>query len=286
MLPRRTIDEIVTLRVIEPDARDVFVEGQGDLHIVCWFLGECASKRVTVYTIDAVDVPNSLVVALGLPTHSNRSRVIALAHELENKGICLPSVLCVADRDYDDYLGGQVVSSLLAYSDYTSMDLYCYEPGTISKFLGMTLGIHDFDAGKLMEDMSRILRKMFALRLANERLGWGMTLLKPQKYIQCDSKSVVFDESRYVLNSLLSNGKITERDLYEAVVADAEAQLDTDDRQSIRGKDLMEVFFYISKKLLYRTAYGNIHTFRRALISCLERAALERYPLFATLMKL
>ncbi len=102
-LPRRTIDELVARYELEPELRDIYVEGHLDRSIIDWFLSRKNISDVKVYEIDTIEVPAELVEEKSVAT-GNKGRVIALCCELQDRIRRTLSVMCVIDRDFDHIL--------------------------------------------------------------------------------------------------------------------------------------------------------------------------------------
>jgi hypothetical protein len=53
---RRTLDELVARYVLEPDLRDIYVEGKTDKLFLEWFLRNRGIEDIAVYEIETVDI--------------------------------------------------------------------------------------------------------------------------------------------------------------------------------------------------------------------------------------
>ena len=133
---RRRFEELVARYELEPSLRDIYVEGLTDKSLLEWFLEKCGIDNYAIYEIDTVEITAHELYNLGLNDNA-RSRVIALALKLNNYfKECLPSVICVADRDFDYLLGvSEFDCDLLLFTDYTSIEMYLFNPSIIQKFL-------------------------------------------------------------------------------------------------------------------------------------------------------
>ncbi|BAZ11187.1 hypothetical protein NIES4071_30130 [Calothrix sp. NIES-4071] len=85
-----------------------------------WFLEQRGVENFAVYEIDTVDIPTQKLFELGF-NDSNRSRVIALALEIQKQFGKLPHFTCVADKDFDWLFGNDYTCDFLLFSDYTSL---------------------------------------------------------------------------------------------------------------------------------------------------------------------
>jgi hypothetical protein len=117
---RRTLEELVTRYQLEPELRDVYVEGKTDKILLEWFLEQRGVKNFAVYEIDTVEIPAQKLFEYGL-NDNNRSRAIALALEIQNQLPELPHFTCIADKDFDWLFGKNYPCNSLLFSDYTSL---------------------------------------------------------------------------------------------------------------------------------------------------------------------
>ena len=169
-LPRWTIDELVARYEYEPSTCELFVEGLRDQHFYKWYLKEVGKGHVSVLHIDSVDITEGDLESLELSA-GNRNRVIALALLLDSLlATTHPCVRCVADSDFDFVLQSRIWSSHLVYTDYTSIELYSYDRNVLIKTLSLALNIGEGETELLQNNMSLILRELFIVRAANQRL--------------------------------------------------------------------------------------------------------------------
>src|SRR5882724_3058764 len=137
---KRTLEEVAAIYNLEPQLKDIFVEADSDRFFLEWFLDRKGVFAVTVYAIDLIDIPDEILRKYNLPSHSNRSRVVALSCELATRCLHSLKVLCVVDRDFEDYAPTVSGGAYLAFTDHNSIDLYAFTPEVITKFILVTLG--------------------------------------------------------------------------------------------------------------------------------------------------
>lgn len=100
---KKYIDELLALYELEK-VKDVYVEGDIDKNVVEWFLHCNGRHDITVYSIDTVNISNEELDSYDLPYPSNRSKVILLSKKLAQEKKIQSTVLCIADRDYEDFI--------------------------------------------------------------------------------------------------------------------------------------------------------------------------------------
>lgn len=279
MYERRTVDEIVTRYMLEPELKDVFVEGTHDKYFVEWYLRSKGIKEVSVYPIGEVEVPDELLNERKLPTHSNRSRVIELATQLSEQLPHALHVLCLADRDLEDYCPVAPETEYLVLTDCNSIDLYAFTPHTLSKFCAVALGGVAID-GHLLQDLVDVLKKQCSLRMANEELGWGMTWVPIEKYVKVSAGGATLDEDRLVKAYLNKNQRSDCRQEFADQVAKARARLTGEDRRCIRGHDLAELLLIAVRKLRKGRVFEDEKVLEGCLLASVDCAELDSQPFF------
>ncbi|MFJ7203382.1 hypothetical protein ACIQWR_07590 [Streptomyces sp. NPDC098789] len=176
---RRTVDELVTLYDLEPDVRDIFVEGRSDRNFLASHLApELESNPCRVYAIsDRVCVSDGDLLKAGLPT-GERGRIIWLARQLADRLPGNTSAALVADKDFAS-LGADAHDDIhgLLYTDYSSIEAYALNETTLGKLLRVTFGAPDDITGStLLSRITPALVSLFVIRLCLRDSGCGATL--------------------------------------------------------------------------------------------------------------
>ncbi len=281
---KRTLDEILAIYAFEPGLKDIFLEGRADKNFVEWYLRANGVRDVSVYPIDLIDIPNEIITKHGFTSKSNRSRVLALACELVER--CPPGlpVLCLADRDYEDYRPSVRANCYLVFTDCNSLDLYTFTQATIDKFTTIALGGLPLSAAELIDLLNSILQRVYAIRLANELLEWGMEWIPFTNYVKVRKRIISFDEDRFVHAYLLKNGRWQERARFKNKIKEAERLLSQDAGRRIRGHDLSDLLLLIIRNMRKHRKFGNSETLEGSLMASLECRDLERSPFFQRIL--
>ena len=197
-LPRRTISELLLLHEIESSLRDVFVEGEYDVAIVSQFLHEKKRPNVVVRSINCVDIGGDILRSRGRNV-GNRDRLIVLAEETSRIASVQGRILCVADKDYAGLVEQIPEVRDLAFTDYTSMDLYAWNQSTVGRFLRTYCGRLSWRAEEFMEALREPLQMMFAIRLAAQSLGLKISWVGEKKCIELKGWLMVFDAREFLI---------------------------------------------------------------------------------------
>jgi hypothetical protein len=282
----RTLDEVIALYDLEPTLTDIYVEGESDRCFISWFLGETSKPNVRVYTIDTVDIPESIVVKHKLLTHSMRSKVLALAAELGSQLKSNRNVLCIADRDYEDYLSANVSSPMLEFTDGNSLECYAFTDANFRKFSLVVLGEEELTLLGLSTTIGKILRRVYLTRLANEVLGWGMKGIPFTRYVELSGGAISFHEDRFVRAYLQKNKRWADRAKFTETKQSLSSSLSGDIRRATRGHDIADLLLHILHKISPERKFGNPQTLEGALLGTIESKYLEKTTLFKRIMAL
>jgi len=284
MEEKRTLNEILAIYALEPGLKDIFLEGPADKNFIEWYLRANGVRDVSVYPIDLIDIPNEIVTKHGFAPKSNRSRVLALACELgEYYSAGLP-VLCLADRDYEDYRPSVRANCYLVFTDCNSLDLYAFTQTTVDKFTTIALGGLPLPIADLIAILTSTLQRVYAIRLANELLEWGMEWIPFTNYVKVRKRIVSFDEDRFVQAYLLKNRRWQERAQFKNKIKETEGILSRDAGRKIRGHDLSDLLLLIIRNMRKDRKFGNSETLEGSLMASLECRDLERSSFFQRIL--
>lgn len=281
----KKLDELIVLYRLEPDLKDIYVEGINDENLIEWVLSAHNIKDIRVYSIDGVELNDDILKRHGLNKGSNRSKVLALSAELAQSLSVKCKIICIADRDQEDYLPSGLDNCYLEFTDYNSIELYLLKNSTIRKFISLVLGGFPISEDRLLTQAIPILEDLYVLRLANQVLNWKMEWIKFKKYVQI-AEEFSFDREGFQKAYLLNNGKWHRKAVFEAKVEELRSMLKDDPRLRLRGHDLMELLYYAVKKLKSSRKFGDVHTFRGAFMGCLELSELSDERLFQRILAL
>jgi len=243
-----TLDELATLYQLHPELCNVYVEGDSDQGLVSWFLEEKGRKRTAVYPVSVVSVPPEVVLGYGLSHPSRRSEAIALALELEVRCSADLHVTVIADLDFDCIQGRRDGGALLLFTDYTSMEMYAFNAPMVGKLLRMLAPRAKVTGAEVLRRITELLQTMFALRLANHELGFGLTWLSHKKCTCLKKGEAQFDFEDYVVRYLNAGGKRAHATIFGDRVREIRRRFLPDVRVQIRGHDFIEVLaWYLCK---------------------------------------
>ncbi len=277
---RRLIDEIASIHLLEPSLCDLFVEGTNDRYLLNWYISRLGKSHLAAVCIQLIDVPNSIVEKHGLCPGSDRSRVIALAYELHDRGLASSSVLCLIDLDFEPYIPLIRRVPLLLFTDYNSFETYLQSPIVLDKFLQVVLCGFCWTAQELLDKAIPILIRLFAIRLANEQLGWRMEWLSVKRYIYIQQVAITFEEDSFITAYLGKNSKLRQREEFITALKATASSLNDSPMLSTRGHDFTYMLHLVIRELKHGNFFPDETRLERALYGCAEFSQLSKHPLF------
>jgi len=276
---RRTLEEIHALYQVEPELRDLYVEGASDKCFFDWYIEITGQQTTAVYPIDLIDIPDEILLKHSLPSGSNKARLIALSYEVAVSPAA-SGVMCIADRDYDDCCSRDHHNACLSHTDGNSIELYALNPAVFRKFLLVALGGFSITAEHLISQCIVVLEQIYAIRAANELLKWGMSWIPFRRHISIAGSSITFEASGFVRAYLQKNGRTQDKDIFSEAVEKVLQGLDADPMKRMRGHDLSELLFLIVSKIRKEKRFGNSDTLEGCLMATVETNDLEPHALF------
>ncbi len=277
---RRTIDELVTLYELEPDLRDIYVEGPSDKAILEGLLEEIGISGVSVSDISSVDIPAD--PGNEDDEDGNRDRVVklakALGEALENSDVRLA---CIVDSDFDHLTASDGSAAFLLKTDYANMEMYFFSAHVMEK-----LNRRCFRNRRITESMRQAfmvptLQLLFRIRYANFELGWKLKKLPFDGFVSLKGDAFDFDGERYVREYVTKNGRYPDRSAFSQKVSGVAFPSELDPRCFIHGHDFTILLRKMLQTLGEKKLSKDIGVLISALHLCADYAAMAQEPLFA-----
>ena len=254
-LPRRTIGDLKARYEMKPHFRDVYVEGPTDVRIFRRFLSEFGlSRDVAVYPIETVDVPILKLDLIDSDSDEgdggNKARVVSLALALtENGEKDCDQVTCIADADFDHFLGKKYPTTSLLLTDFTSMELYLFGEDTVSKVTSMYCGEKISSAAALLEVLRPVLIDLFTIRLTAVLLKMNIPWLTPEKCCVLNDDKIAFDSNQFVHKFLSKGNSLARKAEFEHELSKIRENPVKEVRNAIRGHDFISLLnWYLRKR--------------------------------------
>lgn len=281
---RRTTEELIALYELEPELRDIYVEGPADLYLIKRFFGQIGKGSIVVYNISTVEISAEMVRLHGLD-NNNRGRVIVLALELESRlGQESLQVTCIADRDFDLILNHRHDCNLLLFTDYTSIEMYLFHEWCIDKFFNVYLLSFPSTASYVLSQLSNVLQEVFLIRLANKLLGLKLTWMTFERCCKLSGGGIVFDADDYITRYLNKNNMLERKDEFVYTVNSWRPKLTSNPRHQMHGHDFIELLVWYLKKHGVDSKLSDSKFVEQSLFDCIEIKLLANETLFKRLI--
>ncbi len=282
---RRSISELAALYQLEPEIRDVFVEGRHDRALFAWYLRHRTVRNVAVREIDVIDVPSGLVVDQQLDIGA-RGRILTLAFHLSRK-LNQQSRKCptfVVDADFDYATDQDGKGGLVLVTDFACTEAYLFSEHVIDKLVSVALMGSHVPATTILKELEPVLRRLFLIRLANHASGMQLSWVDFTRNCKVSGSVIHFDEVGFIERYARSDRKTMQR--ISSFVGGVAAQLSGDARRFMNGHDFLELLrWYLRHIVQERRPLDVEHTFVRCVFACVEAATLDSFPLFQTLIQ-
>lgn len=280
---RRQIPELVAMYELEPEIRDVYVEGTFDRALVEWLLYEAEAKKVVVREIDSIDIPPDLIEGYGFAKNS-RGRVMTLARELESDlEEESRSATCLIDTDFDLVLGNSHGLRLLLSTDYCSMELYFFDVRTLAKFLTLVVQRFPKRADTVLSEIREALKDLFAIRLALHLLNWTIPMISFERCCRLTATGVELDKAEYISRLLNAGNRHAERSEFSRRFEECRRRLTGDPRNHIHGHDFLSILaWYVRQHGRHRVSEEILTP---SILACADSALLRNEPMFRQLLE-
>lgn len=272
MATKQTLEELVAIYrpKSNSDLCRVYVEGNTDKHLITWFLkqhGYLAGKHFDIFEGSDINLSGEELKQRDL-LDNNRSRVIAVALEIQKQFKVMPKYLsCLVDKDSDWLFGKEYPPCEgLLFSDYCDLEMYLFNEAVIDKFLHLVLSTSAIPATRVLDNLSPVLEELFLIRAtSHQALQWGMKWLdkpfdwfdkrfkdKKDNIIQFkkgDKEDFVAD---FIKRYLDKNNKWSDKSRFDAKLAELRLSSSSllDRRHKIRGHDFTNMLHWYIKRPL------------------------------------
>lgn len=283
---KRSLAELMTLYSLEPELSDIYVEGPSDRILVNRYLKRY-DKTINIVEINDIDFSELYEIKSELKSNC-KNKVVELSNQLEdNFSDSLKAVICIADRDFDDFLNKIVTNSYLHYTDLSSIEMYFFNETSLNIFFKDIL--HDFPVTSrdIISQLQSILNHIFNIKLALlDVFGDAFEVndfdFKKLTVINKENGEIDFNPSDYIFRYLNTKKLMAYKTAVDEQFA-KQSKINADSIElKIRGHDFMYLFFlYIDKiKNHIKMSY---ETLERVALVCIDLDFIEGKNLFKTI---
>lgn len=265
--PRWTISELAARYDLEPELKDIFVEGPFARDLIRKLLLNDGGRAV--YEINSVDVGAELLrkhrFSIG-----NKQMVIVLSRELAVITVG-GRVKCLVDQDLDHWFGELETNHTLVWTEYNSLESYFLDEYFIRTLIIDTAKAKIDDFYLLMKTLIYSLRVLFAFRLADRELALSLDWIAFDRYCSLKGSVIELDKTNYIVQVLNKNNKYHKKREVEASVESWLARLQGDPRLETREHDFIESLSWLIRAGRGMKEFAQTAVLQRLLVFAADR---------------
>lgn len=271
----RKVIEIEALYLVEPELKDIYVEGPEEVNFFELFLG---SSEPNLISIDNVNFEESS----GNSLKSNKEKILYLSKYVNSIfGSQLPYITFIVDRDFDTITGDILNIPNLEYTDFANLEMYFFNMESINKFLKIGLKNFPLEADHIVDIFKNILLDLFALRHSRAIIDSSYKMLELDKLIKIKDSQISYSNEELLQKFLSKNSALNKKSAFETEIENVNNKYKEfgEIRFFAHGKDFFELFFILIKKVKNTYSF-NVKSFTRAFFASIELNSLRQYDLF------
>lgn len=287
-IEKRNFSEILAICRLEPEMRNIIVEGVTDKLVLERFLKKEHKTGISIMNVDMIcfddEYPKISEEEVKLLKESNKEKVIYLTSKVENvSSTC--RLLGIIDRDFDMILNKVRMGRCLAYTDYNSMELYLFKEEYIIEIIGNIYRISsNIDVNALMLSIGKVCRFLFFLHSYLIPFNGRMVDFCKNFSYDKHTNECMLDMGKY-LSKILQNNKLSDK---AKIISDKlQSQLNipaVDIRLEMRGHDFISILYHALYK--HKRISMSEEDFANSTWLCLDSKLLEVEPLFQRVLAL
>lgn len=285
---KRNVSEILAICELEPEMKNIFVEGWTDKVVIDRFLNKEHLYVVNVYPMDMVGFDEEYMTMTEQKCarlkSCNKEKVVYLASKVEEK-VDGCRMLCIIDRDWDTLFSKESNGRYLAYTDYNSMESYLYREEYIQEVvLNIFRIMGNFDVKAFMASVEHICRFLFHLHGLLIPLNAKMVDIDKNLTYDRQTNCCKLDEGKLIVKIIQKNTKNTIPANFPNQIRERMNMLPADIRMEMVGHEMVKVLFYGLRK--HKNVSMQEEDFANAYWLCLDSCVLKEEPLFHRILTL
>lgn len=279
---QRSIEELLTLYKLEPETRDIFVEGVTDKIVLERFIEKNQLPDVKVIEVHQIDFKTIYGEFPKIKTN-NKAKLIALNQKLEQRFNNKLSVTIIIDIDFDEILQTKNSGQYLVYTDFNSLELYLYNSHTLDIFYKTILRSFPINGSDTIKLFNPILTDKFVIRVAINKDGVvpSAKFTPFEKTIVVNKKDITisFSASDHIRKIVNNIRRMPELETFIECFQDVKSTISAESAKTIRGHDFINLFFQFINSI--KNDIGlTVETLERCLFQCIDYSKLKDQPMF------
>lgn len=277
-----TIKEVITLYELEPDIRDIYVEGITDKLVLDRFIEKYNFDDINVKLISDIDFSEINDKYCFEIRRNNKNKLIALSKEiLESEKVEeINNLTIIIDKDFDVIFNSLEINKYIKYTDYNSIELYLFNVNSINNFFKHCRGFPTTGEDTL-KSLTNILKDCFILGAVfyENKIGKD-DRVDYLKSIEIKKTNISFCLKKHLIKDLNKLAKISELNSYEERIDNIkEKTIKFEVKDLIRGHDFIEIFHEYFIKVKKELDF-NLKAFEVVFFQFIDYSELRKENLF------
>jgi hypothetical protein len=260
---RRDVASIVAAHKLDPERRELYVEGRQDAAFLSVLVRETKDPNTIIQVIGAVDLP--------IPGGGERGRLIEFARQVEELHL---GIAFFADQDVDMLLGRAIPSNGWL-TDGRDLESYLLQPEAFLKLPASVVSLAEEQALHLLEELLREAKRLGILRVysAVNDLALPFQVTDFRRCVSGEGTTIAVDVERYVKTLCQNCGRSlsTVATITEGLASLEASYGGVDPLQLVHGKDALHLLDIVLRRLDRRFS-------SRALWLAFERSMTGSFP--------
>ncbi len=231
---KRTRDSIVLAHVMDPERRELYVEGNKDRTFLNWLTNEGRGPETTIHEIGTVEAPNNIA-------GGEKGRLLDFAIWISDKKV---KIRFFSDAD-NDRIVDRAAPRLVWLTDPRDLEGYLLRSESFNKLLSLSLSDDTINSDLLLRTIMCEARRIGILRVLSEMqdlsLPFKNTTNTRYISIQGGLPKVNIEQLLRILLQNASIGLGNIKDLMNDYNELEEKLRDQDESQLIQGKDALDI---------------------------------------------
>lgn len=252
-MAKRDIDTLLLKYSLEPDCRDLYVEGSTDKAVFDWCVKENILSSFDIYDIDSVNFDS---IDSSINFKGNREKVIELTTIVNSKiSGMLDPLRGLIDADFDIILNNYIVNRFILYTDYANLDMYCFRESILDNLFSAYLRINFNHL--IFLNICEVMQELFVLRLNCMQSNPPIKFITPARSCTLNGDLISFNRLNYIGKLLHRRQNSPEVLNFSNEVDERCALLTEDPRNQIHSHDLINILSWYARKMnVERTLYN------------------------------
>lgn len=277
----RKVEELISVYELEPELKDIYVEGLTDKSLISYFFDE-EDVDVSVYEISEIDF-SEYVEQNPQIYRNHRNQILFLSSILTSKVETSSKVAMIVDLDFFQLDNDIDINCFHLFpTDYSCLEAYAFNVEHLDKFFKLFLQRLNINSSLILNEIEEPLKDLYVIRYISKK--YNLQKLDLDRVFKVDKKamSVSFDTSDYVHKLLNKNSLLSIKENFIEQFHKIKQQLNQDIRFNINGHDFVYLLYLYLKKAT-NIKFINEKTIERALFLGCENPKLKKYQLFTLL---